>query len=115
MRCDIQRTSQACKSRPRNLPSGVGHLRPPHLVKKEPVETGSKITSRSHQNCSSLFLLVAVRWRALLATVLLAFRHVALALWHVAALATLLTALAGRGRSVIAILSAALIAPAFSV
>ena len=89
-------------------------------MKKEPVETGSQIT-----HIVALFLLVAVRRHALLATVLLAFWHVALAFWHVAlvfrhvalvfrhvaAVATLLIALAGRGWSVIAIL----IAPAFGV
>ena len=67
-------------------------------MKKEPAEAGSQIMS-----CYFLLLSVAVRGCAVLV--------ILFALWHVAALATLLTALAGRGRSVIAIL----IAPAFGV
>ena len=79
-------------------------------MKKEPVETGSQIT-----HIVALFLLVAVRRHALLTTVLLPFWHVAVAFRHVAAVAALLTALAGCRGSVIAILVAALIAPAFGV
>jgi hypothetical protein len=79
--------------------------------KKKPVETGSKVVDRLGTLLLLLFFTVAAR-HVLLAAVLLAFWHIA-ALVPGPALAALLTALAGGGRSVavIAILFAPLIAP----